>query len=129
MQREPVKRGAGVPPKAGAFIGIDVQADGKVHIVLWHEGRADAIYAPCTVQHALARALPQALGEAVAFSRQVSDPGPRPIPAAAQHLPPAPGPGCGPDTPSPLADPRAAELVAALRKLWLEDLRRLAPRL
>lgn len=78
MQREPampwVHAAAAVAQRSGTsevFIGIDVQADGKLGVTVWRGGRRDSIYVMVDADKALRRVLPQALEEAVALAQRV----------------------------------------------------------
>lgn len=57
-----------------AHIAIEVRADGRISIRSWYGEKVDAIYAPCTVEEALRRQLPEVLGEAVAYVQSLSSP-------------------------------------------------------
>jgi len=61
-----------VQARGPVFIGIDVQADGKLKVVLWRGDRWDAIYRSTDKKAALARFLPQAIDEAIEFAQASS---------------------------------------------------------
>ena len=59
----------------GARIVIEIEPDSRLSIVSYHGGRPDSSYRPMSASFALAEALPQAIGEAMAWvSRPSTDP-------------------------------------------------------
>ena len=67
--------GAGMKPPVIAarepiFIGIDVQANGKLCVALWRGDERNAGYRPAFKAEVLSRFLPQAIDEAIAFAQE-----------------------------------------------------------
>lgn len=54
------------------FIGIDVQADGRLKIILWRGTERNASYAPCHPEQAMRRQLPEAIAEAIEFAQPLA---------------------------------------------------------